>query len=67
MRCPIIGRGGIASFSDVLDYIMVGAKAVAIGSASYNDPKISIKIIKNFESYFKKQKMKNLNQIRGII
>ncbi len=67
LRCPIIGSGGITNFSDVLDYIMVGANAVAIGSASYNDPKISIKIIKNFESYLKKQKIKDLNQIRGII
>lgn len=67
LRCPIIGGGGIENFNDALDYIMVGATAISIGSANYLDPQISIKIVNGFEKYLKENKMKNLSQIRGII
>lgn len=66
-HCPIIGGGGIENFDDALDYIMCGASAVAIGSANYQNPKISEKIAVHFEKYFKENKIENLNQIRGII
>jgi len=66
-KCPIIGGGGIADFNDALDFIMAGASAVSIGSANYLKPDTSTKIVKSFEKYFRKNKIKNINQIKGII
>ena len=43
-KCCIIGGGGITSLQDALDFLRIGAKAIFIGSANYQDPKISIKI-----------------------
>jgi dihydroorotate dehydrogenase (NAD+) catalytic subunit len=63
-HCPIIGGGGIENFDDVLDYIMCGATAIAIGSANYQNPKISEKIAIYFEKYFTKHK---LEKIKGNI
>lgn len=44
-KCNIIGGGGINNLQDAKDFLSVGAKAIFIGSANYNDPAISIKIL----------------------
>ena len=67
LRCPIIGGGGIEDFSDALDYIMVGATAISIGSGIYLNPKLPLQIISDFEKYLKKNKLKNFQKIKGII
>lgn len=67
LKCPIIGSGGIENFQDTLDYILVGASAVTIGSANYLNPMVSIKIIQEFEKYLKTYKIKDISKIRGII
>lgn len=67
LHCPIIGGGGISEFEDALDFVMCGATAVSIGSANFSDRKISVKIVRDFENYFKKHKIKKINQIRGLI
>lgn len=66
-KCDIIGSGGITDFNDALDFVMCGATAINIGSIQYNDPKISEKIVDNFEKYMIENKLKNLNKIKGII
>lgn len=63
----IIGGGGIYSTQDAIDFLRVGAYAIFIGSASFLDPKISIKIVKELEKYVSDNKIKNIKQIRGII
>lgn len=50
LHCPIIGGGGIESFDDALDYIMVGASAVSVGSGMYLDRKLPEKIAKQFNN-----------------
>lgn len=63
---PIIGIGGIVSSCDVIEYILVGAKAVQVGTANFRDPGICIKIINNFESYMDEQNQK-INKLIGSI
>lgn len=67
LKCPIIGGGGITNLSDALDFMMVGATAVAIGSANLTNPTASIKILNGLEKYCKSYRLKNINQIKGII
>lgn len=67
LKCPIIGGGGIEDFSDALDYIMVGASAVSIGSAMYLDRYLPIKIVNSFEKYIKENKFTSITKIKGII
>lgn len=67
LKCPIIGGGGIEDFNDFLDYIMVGATAVSIGSANFLEPQISTKILNSYHKYLKENKIKDINKIRGII
>ena len=46
---PIIGMGGVSTVDDVLEMMMAGATAVAVGTANFNDPFICPKIIAGLE------------------
>ena len=67
VNIPVIGLGGIMNYKDVLEYIMAGATAVQIGTATFSDPLAMVKIIEDLESYMEKNNIKNLEEIRGII
>lgn len=43
---PIIGCGGVSSGDDVVEYLLAGASAVAIGTAHFADPKVGSKVIR---------------------
>lgn len=60
---PIIGMGGIASVDDVLDFISVGADAVAIGTMNFTNPYICRELI---DQLGKKTEEMNLNHIHDI-
>lgn len=64
---PIIGLGGIMSANDALEFIMAGAIAIQVGSANFIKPDICIDIIKGIKEFMKKQGIKSLDEIRGII
>lgn len=67
IKCPIIGGGGIENFDDALDFVMCGACAIFVGSANYTNPKCAIEIVEGFERYFKSNKMKSIDEIKGLI
>jgi dihydroorotate dehydrogenase (NAD+) catalytic subunit len=41
VKIPVVGLGGVESATDLLDYLVVGASAVQVGTASFTDPKAS--------------------------
>ena len=51
IRIPIIGMGGIATASDVLEFIIAGASAVQVGTANFVDPLIWPKLLDGLSSY----------------
>lgn len=50
VKIPIIGMGGVSSADDALEMIMAGASAIAVGSANFTDPFISLKLLKNCQN-----------------
>ncbi len=42
---PIIAVGGVATIDDVMDFLVVGATAVQVGTANFYDPTASVKIV----------------------
>ena len=67
VKIPVIGMGGIQSAEDVIAMIMVGAKAVEIGTMNLVEPHIVPKLIADLESYMKEESIGSLDEIRGII
>lgn len=64
---PIIGIGGITTAEDAIEFIMAGATAIQIGSANFIKPDISMDIVKGIEEFMDREKIKSLEEIRGII
>ncbi|AJD26838.1 dihydroorotate dehydrogenase [Clostridium botulinum] len=67
VKIPVIGIGGICNYKDVIEFIMAGATAVQIGTTNFMNPYSAVDIIEDLENYIKKQGIKNLEEIRGII
>jgi len=51
VKIPIIGMGGISTPADVIEFMLAGATAVQIGTASYWDPCATEKIVDGLESW----------------
>ena len=64
-RLPIIGVGGIATWQDVVEFILCGASAVQIGTALFVDPEAPIKIANGLKTYLQTQKIKSINDLVG--
>jgi len=64
---PLIGIGGITNFEDALEFLIVGAKAIQVGTHNFVDPSSPVKIINGIEDYLKKQNLKDVNEIIGSL
>jgi len=62
---PIIGLGGIMSAEDVIEFFLVGASAVEIGTANFIYPDTCEKIINGLYRYFEVNKINTLKDIIG--
>lgn len=67
VNIPVIGMGGIQSVSDAIEFLLVGASAVQVGTANFLNPKICIEIIKGISDYLNRHKINNIKDIIGII
>ncbi len=67
VEIPIIGMGGIMTAGDALEFIIAGAKAVAIGTGNFVDPLTPIKVIDGIKEYLKKNKIKDIKSIVGSL
>jgi dihydroorotate dehydrogenase (NAD+) catalytic subunit len=48
---PIWGIGGIATLSDVLEFLAVGASAIQVGTANFRDPGVSQRLVEELDAY----------------
>jgi dihydroorotate dehydrogenase (NAD+) catalytic subunit len=67
VRLPIIGMGGIAGPSDVLEFMIAGASAVQVGTANFVDPFIWRKLLDGLESYMRRHGIDNLAELTGTL
>ena len=67
VKLPIIGMGGIATAEDALEFIMAGATMVSVGTANFNDPMTTIKVIDGIENYCIKNGVKDINELIGCV
>jgi len=48
---PLIGIGGIADLSDVLEFLAAGATAIQVGTSNFRDPAVSVRLVGELEAY----------------
>jgi len=66
VEIPIIGVGGIMNWKDVIEFMIVGASAIQIGTLNFIDPAAPGKIVKELEDYCVQVGIKNLSEISFI-
>ncbi len=64
---PIIGIGGIVSAEDALEFILVGASAVEVGTANFLRPDQSFRIIDDLPRAMLKARCKSIDELRGTL
>ena len=66
VKIPIIGMGGISSAEDAIEFFLAGADAVAVGTANFVNPKITMEIQEGLKNYLKAKNFKNIKEIIGL-
>jgi dihydroorotate dehydrogenase (NAD+) catalytic subunit len=62
---PVIGIGGIMTAEDALEFLILGAKAVQIGTANFVNPRTTLDVIEGIKNYLAANKIKDVNDIIG--
>ena len=67
VNIPVIGMGGIATAVDVVEFMLAGASAVQIGTASYWDPCATEKIVGDVEQWCVEHKVDQIASLTGAM
>ncbi len=64
---PVIGMGGIATAEDALEFLLAGARAVAIGSAVIDRPGAAAEITEGLVQYLQRHQMHGIGDVIGAL
>jgi len=64
---PVIGIGGIMNAQDALEFLIVGAKAVQIGTANFVNPRATMDILEGIEQYMGGNGISDINDLIGTL
>lgn len=67
VKIPVVGIGGISCWQDAVEFLVAGATAVAVGTANFINPKVTVEIISGIERYLLKNEMSDIYQLIGSI
>ena len=64
-QVPVIASGGIASVRDALEFLIVGADLLAIGTANFVEPTTTQDILNGITAFCEKEKIRDIDELRG--
>jgi dihydroorotate dehydrogenase (NAD+) catalytic subunit len=67
VRIPVIGLGGVATGEDAAEFLVAGASAVQVGTASFWDPGAAARIARELEAFLKEEKIANVRELVGTL
>jgi dihydroorotate dehydrogenase (NAD+) catalytic subunit len=65
VQIPVIGMGGISTAADVVEFMLAGATAVQVGTASFWDPRATEKIAAELEAWCKEHDVSKISELTG--
>ena len=66
-RVPVIAIGGIAIWEDAVEFIMAGASALQVGTATFANPYTMVEVIDGLAAFMKRKGYHNIEEMRGLI
>ena len=67
VKIPVLGMGGIVSPEDAVEFLLAGATAVQVGTASYADPRAVERIAKGLEHWCVRHQVERVNELTGAL
>jgi dihydroorotate dehydrogenase (NAD+) catalytic subunit len=67
VKIPILGMGGIVTPEDAVEFLLAGATAVQVGTASYADPRATERLAKGLESWCRGHRVEAMTSLTGAI
>ena len=67
VNIPVVGLGGISSATDAIEFLMVGATAIQVGTANFIDPTVTVKIIDGIDKWLDEHGCRSVEEIIGVI
>jgi dihydroorotate dehydrogenase (NAD+) catalytic subunit len=64
---PILGMGGIITPEDAVEFMLAGAAAVQVGTASYADPRATERLAKGLESWCRSHHVESVTSLTGAL
>lgn len=65
VKIPIIGMGGVTNYRDVLEFMLAGARAVALGTVNFIEPGAAPKILAHLQRYLEENGIEDINRLVG--
>ena len=67
VKIPVVGLGGISTARDAIEFMMVGATAIEIGTANFLDPAVTIKVRDGIDDWLDRHGCQSVTEIIGCI
>jgi dihydroorotate dehydrogenase (NAD+) catalytic subunit len=67
VKVPVVGLGGIGSGEDAAEFLIAGASAVEVGTATFWDPKSPIRIAAELDSFLRAENIKSVRELTGTL
>ena len=67
VKIPIVGMGGVSTWSDAVELMLAGAAAVQVGTALFRDPYTPQKITDGLNRYLDENGIKNVSELTGAM
>lgn len=67
VKIPVVGLGGIASWEDAVEFMLVGASAVQVGTYNFVDPSICGKVARGIQRYMEERGFREYEELVGAM
>jgi len=67
VKIPVVGMGGIATGEDAAEFLIAGAAAVEVGTATFWDPAAPVRIARELGAFLKEQKIAQISELVGTL
>jgi dihydroorotate dehydrogenase (NAD+) catalytic subunit len=67
VRIPVIGLGGVASGEDAAEFLIAGASAVEVGTATFWDPQAPVRIARELDRFLREEEIPNVRGLTGTL
>jgi len=67
VRIPTIAMGGIRDAADAIEFMIVGATAVAVGTANFVEPRTALRVLEGIREYLLRHRMRSVQELTGSL